>query len=102
MNTIYLFDHSETVKAACLKRNQLGHDYSLELIDQAISIHLSDDLRYNLTSGQTRNNSIGVISEFVNKSDIPVYESDSDAAEWAFCGMIRNTANMIKNGFIKP
>ncbi len=99
MKTIYLVDHIETVRAAALKRNEPGYNYSPELIDKAIQAHIGDELRYNLSTGITYNKSLGWCSKFVNQEDIPVYDSHDDAAEWSFTGMVRSSCSSFLRGY---
>ena len=97
MKTIFLKDHIETVKIECLNRNSLDHYFSPELIDQAIQAQVNDNLRYK--NGKTYCNEFGVGSEYVNKSDIPNYETEAECAKWEFSGYVRNSASRLKRGF---
>lgn len=97
MKTVYLKDNIDVVRQECIKRNQDGYDYSLDLINQAIEAQVKDNLRYR--NGKTYCNVFGVGSEYVHKSDIPVYESESECAIWEFSGYVRNSASRLSRGF---
>lgn len=93
---VYLANHVEAVKAECLRRNEPGHYYTPEEIDNAIKAQIEDNLRYR--KGRTYCNSFrGPASQYV--SDIPAYESDEVCAVWEFSGYVRNSASRVKRGY---
>ncbi len=101
--TVWLKDNVNAVKAECLKRNRIdisGHDYSEDIIDKAIQAQIGNNLRYN-TKGKTYDNQFGVVSEYTNKLDVPIYNTDEELAKWEFVGHVRNSASRIYRG-LKP
>lgn len=98
MKTIYLKNHVDTVRAECLRRNDplTQYDYSEALINQAIAAQIENNLRYR--DGKTYDRCFGLASEYVNKSDVPHYTNDSEAATWEFSGHVRNSASRINRG----
>ena len=97
MNTVYLKDHIETVKKECLRRNKTDHYISPDLIDLAIQANVKWNLRYNKANGKTYSDQFGhgPCAEYVNKSDVPKYDDDSQAAVWEFTGIVRNSISAL-------
>lgn len=96
MKTVYLKNHVATVRAECISRNEDGHSYSPELIDQAIAAQIKNRLRYR--NGRTFDRS-GWISEYVYKTDVPQYTDLNECARWELSGHVRNSASRIFRGF---
>jgi hypothetical protein len=58
-------------------------------IPEAAAILSANNLRYNIKTGQTLNNS-GVISEHCNKKDIPQYENIKEVFIWELLNYFKN------------
>lgn len=101
MTTVYLKDHIDAVKKECLRRNEQDHYISPDLVDLAIQAHVKWNLRYNKASGKTYSNQFGPgpCSEYVNDSDVPKYDDDSQAAIWEFSGIVRNSMSRLSRGY---
>lgn len=97
MNIVYLKDHIETVREECLRRNETEHYISPDLIDLAIQANVKWNLRYNKASGKTYSDQFGrgPCSEYVNNSDVPKYDDDSQAALWQFSSIVRDSISAL-------
>lgn len=98
---IFLKDFKEAVFEEFKKRNVDTHCYSNTLFEAAFKIETDNNLRYDTMSGKTYSNEYnGIVEEFVYKKDIPVYDSNEEAAKWSFTGIVSNTASLINRGYI--
>jgi hypothetical protein len=91
IGTVYLRDHINTVRSACIQRDQ----YSIDLIDKAIVAQVENNLHYR--DGKVYDKLFGLSSEYLDEA--PVYKSEQECAEWEFCGYICNSAWRLQNGY---
>lgn len=76
----------------------LADSFTQVQIDAAREALVARDLRYNIKTGITRDNS-GELARYCHKSDIPVYESMEQVLEWEFRCYVRNGASRLARGF---
>lgn len=72
--------------------------YGEKLIAEAYAALCAKGLRYNSSSGITRNN-YGELSRYSNEQDIPADYTISEIAEYALQPFVRNLASRFHRGF---
>jgi len=76
--------------------------YPFATILQAIQHHQRGDLRYDRSTGKTRDNRRGVLAEWTHRCDaVEIRDSYSveDIIEWIFAGEILNSCSRVGRGF---
>lgn len=97
--TVWLVDHQEAVLDEALKRNHPQSYFSVEEIKEAISYCVEEEYRYNKSKGKTYCKFFGMQAEYIDKEDLPKYESNEEAARWEFTNFVRNEASRKKKNY---
>lgn len=95
---IYLKNNIEFVKNEILAKRETMKSVSLDLINEAISFHVKQNLRYNEKTGTTFKKNEWC-SKYVNTDEIPVYNNENECAFWEFGGEICNSVSRKQRGF---
>jgi hypothetical protein len=76
------------------------HDtYSPDLMEQARSVLVSRNLRYDNATGTVYDDRLGWLSRFSNPADHVPHESITDVMRWEFRAYIANGASRLSRGF---
>lgn len=76
--------------------------YKLDIIDRARKVMESRDIRFNVSTGATRDNHLGSLGQYVGYSEHrPTVEklSDLEVCLWELWPFVRNSASRISSGY---
>lgn len=103
MNNIILLKNytKEAFKLAIDRNNKRvmnrEYHYTEEEIEKALSKLVEHNLKYSTKSGKLYLDG-EVISEYVSKRDIPLYDSEMEVVEYQFVNYIMNSASRLTRG----